>query len=87
MQRSDLKELSNIEFEKLLITNKGFGPWSVDMSSMFFLVDTDVMPMNDLGIKHAHEYFFSEHEMSETFYEHFRPWRTYLSLLMWKSLS
>ena len=87
LQRSNLKELSNIEFENLLIANKGIGPWSVQMARMFYLGDTDVMPINDLGIKHAHEYFFSEHEMSEKFYEPFRPWRTYLSLLMWKSLS
>ena len=87
LQRSDLKELSKIEFENLLTANKGIGPWSVHMARMFFLGDTDVMPINDLGIKHAHEYFFSEHEMSEKFYEPFRPWRTYLSLLMWKSLS
>ena len=87
LQRSDLKELSKIEFENLLTANKGIGPWSVHMARMFFLGDTDVMPINDLGIKHAHEYFFSEHEMSEKFYEPFRPWRTYLSLFMWKSLS
>ena len=87
LQRSDLKELSNIEFENLLIANKGIGPWSVQMAKMFYLGDTDVMPINDLGIQHAHEYFFSEHEMNEKFYEPFRPWRTYLSLLMWKSLS
>ena len=87
LQRSDLKELSNIEFENLLSANKGIGPWSVQMARMFFLGDTDVMPINDLGIKHAHEYFFNEHEMSEKFYEPFSPWRTYLSLFMWKSLS
>ena len=87
LQRNDLKELSKIEFENLLTANKGIGPWSVHMARMFFLGDTDVMPINDLGIKHAHEYFFSEHEMSEKFYEPFRPWRTYLSLFMWKSLS
>jgi len=87
LKRSDLKELSNIEFEELLISNKGIGPWSVHMTRIFFLGDRDVIPINDLGIKHAHEYFFSEHEMTEKFYEPFVPWRTYLSLLMWKSLS
>tara|TARA_Y100001970_G_scaffold112472_1_gene140343 strand:+ start:38 stop:622 length:585 start_codon:yes stop_codon:yes gene_type:complete len=87
LQRSDLKELSNIEFENLLLANKGIGPWSVQMTKIFYLGDTDVIPINDLGIKHAHEYFFSEHKMSEKFYEPFRPWRTYLTLLMWKSLS
>ena len=87
MQRRDLNELSTIEFENLLFANKGIGPWSVHMARMFYLGDTDVMPINDLGIKHAHKYFFSQHEMSEKFYEPFSPWRTYLSLLMWNSLS
>lgn len=87
LQRRDLNELSTIEFENLLFANKGIGPWSVHMARMFYLGDTDVMPINDLGIKHAHKYFFSQHEMSEKFYEPFSPWRTYLSLLMWNSLS
>ena len=87
LQRGDLIDIPNIEFESLLIANKGIGPWSVHMARMFYLGDTDVMPINDLGIKHAHEYFFSEYELSEKFYEPFTPWRTYLSLFMWKSLS
>ena len=87
LQRGDLKELSRTEFENLLIANKGIGPWSVHMTRMFYLGDTDVMPINDLGIKHAHQYFFSEYQMNDKFYEPFRPWRTYLSLFMWKSLS
>ena len=87
MQRNDLIHISNIEFENLLITNKGIGPWSVQMARMFYLGDADVMPIKDLGIKNAHEYFFGEHDLSERFYEPFRPWRTYLSLFMWQSLS
>jgi len=87
LQRSDLINLPNIEFQNLLIANKGIGPWSVHMARMFYLGDSDVIPINDLGIKHAHEYFFSEYKFSDNFYEPFRPWRTYLSLLMWKSLS
>lgn len=80
-------KMSNIEFESLLLANKGIGPWSVQMARMFYLGDADVMPINDLGIKHAHEHFFSEHALNEKFYEPFRPWRTYLSLFMWQSLS
>jgi len=86
-KRSDLCDLTNAEFENLLISNKGIGPWSVQMARMFYLGDKDVIPINDLGIKHAHKYFFSKHELSYEFYEPFKPWRTYLSLLMWKSLS
>ena len=87
LQKNDLMKMSNIEFESLLLANKGIGPWSVQMARMFYLGDADVMPINYLGIKHAHEHFFSEHALNEKFYEPFRPWRTYLSLFMWQSLS
>ena len=87
MHRADLLKMSNIEFEKILLANKGIGPWSVNMIRMFYLGDTDVLPINDLGIKHAHKQFFPELELDEQFYKPFRPWRSYLSLFMWKSLS
>ena len=87
LQRADLLEKSNIEFEKMLIENKGIGPWSVNIARMFYLGDADVIPINDLGIKYAHKKFFPEHELDEKFYEPFKPYRTYLSLFMWKSLS
>jgi len=87
LQRADLLEKSNIEIEKILIENKGIGPWSVNIARMFYLGDADVMPINDLGIKYAHKKFFPEHELDEKFYEPFKPYRTYLSLFMWKSLS
>ena len=87
LQRADLLEKSNIEIEKMLIENKGIGPWSVNMTRMFYLGDADVMPINDLGIKYAHRKFFPEHELDEKFYEPFQPYRTYLSLFMWRSLS
>jgi len=87
LQRADLIEKSNIEIEKMLVENKGIGPWSVNIARMFYLGDADVMPINDLGIQHAHKKFFPEHELDEKFYEPFKPYRTYLSLFMWKSLS
>ena len=87
LQRADLLEKSNIEIEKILIENKGIGPWSVNIARMFYLGDADVMPINDLGIKYAHKKFFPQHELDEKFYEPFKPYRTYLSLFMWKSLS
>ena len=87
LKRADLLEKSNIELEKMLTDNKGIGPWSVNIARMFYLGDADVMPINDLGIKYAHKKFFPEHKLDEKFYEPFKPYRTYLSLFMWKSLS
>jgi DNA-3-methyladenine glycosylase II len=75
------------DFQTLLLANKGIGPWSVQMARMFFLGDPDILPLNDLGIKHAHQNLFRGHPMNKNFYEQFSPWRTYLSLIMWRSLS
>ena len=86
----DRKKLLNMtaeDFQTLLLANKGIGPWSVQMARMFFLGDPDILPLNDLGIKHAHQNLFRGHPMNENFYEQFSPWRTYLSLIMWRSLS
>ena len=86
MQKDYLIKMPPDEFQNLLLANKGIGPWSVQMARMFFLGDPDILPINDLGIKHAHEYLFSDHAMDENFYEQFSPWRTYLSLIMWNSI-
>jgi DNA-3-methyladenine glycosylase II len=86
MQKEHLINMPPDEFQKLLLANKGIGPWSVQMARMFFLGEPDILPINDLGIKHAHEYLFSDHSMDENFYEQFSPWRTYLSLIMWNSI-
>ena len=86
MQKEHLINMSSDEFQTLLLANKGIGPWSVQMARMFFLGDPDILPINDLGIKHAHEHLFGDHVMDENFYEQFSPWRTYLSLIMWNSI-
>ena len=86
MQKEHLINMSSDEFQTLLLANKGIGPWSVQMARMFFLGDPDILPINDLGIKHAHEHLFSDHVMDQNFYEQFSPWRTYLSLIMWNSI-
>ena len=85
--RQALISMPKEEFEKLLLSNYGIGPWSVHMARMFYLGDSDIFPINDLGIKHAHDKLFPEHKLDKSFYEVFKPWRTYLSLFMWNSLS
>ena len=87
INKKQLMDMSPEDFEKLLLANKGIGPWSVQMARMFFLGDSDVLPIDDLGIKHAHHNLFSTHAMNEDFYKQFSPWRTYMSLIMWNSLS
>ncbi len=87
VNKKQLIDMSSENFENLLLANKGIGPWSVQMARMFFLGDPDILPIDDLGIKHAHQNLFSTHTMNEDFYQQFSPWRTYMSLIMWNSLS
>ena len=87
INKKQLMDMSPEDFEKLLLVNKGIGPWSVQMARMFFLGDPDILPIDDLGIKHAHQNLFLTHAMNEDFYKQFSPWRTYMSLIMWNSLS
>ena len=36
-----------------LITIKGIGPWTAEMFGMFYLLERDIFPLQDLGILKA----------------------------------
>ena len=39
------------DYFKLLIDIKGIGPWSIEMSRIFYIGDPDVFSILDLGLK------------------------------------
>ena len=84
--RRKLKTKSTEEFSKLLLSIKGIGKWTVDMSRIFYLGDSDVMPLTDLGIIYAHKIAFPKKKIEEKFYKQFSPYNSYLSLFMWRLL-
>ena len=84
--RRKLKSKSVEEFSKLLLSIRGIGKWTVDMSRIFYLGDSDVMPLTDLGIIYAHRIAFPNADIEENFYEQFSPYNSYLSLFMWRLL-
>lgn len=86
MSRDDLIDMNHDEFRALLLIQKGIGPWSVDMSRIFYLGDTDILPFGDLGIQNAHKLIFPTQKFDESFYKIFSPYRSYLSLFMWNFL-
>jgi DNA-3-methyladenine glycosylase II len=48
---------STAQLHTMLTAVKGIGPWSVTMFEMFFLGNTDILPVGDLGVRkarHAH---------------------------------
>ena len=84
--RRKLKTKSAEDFSNLLLSIKGIGKWTVDMSRIFYLGDTDVMPLTDLGIIYAHKIAFPKEKIEEKFYKQFSPYNSYLSLFMWRLL-
>ncbi|MDB9995711.1 DNA-3-methyladenine glycosylase 2 family protein [Gammaproteobacteria bacterium] len=81
---ADLKKLSLGELSQLLLSLKGVGPWTLGVVRMFYVQDTDVFLEGDLGINKALEHFFKSKKYIGKDYA---PYRTYLCLYLWKSLS
>ena len=84
--RRKLKTKSAEDFSNLLLSIKGIGKWTVDMSRIFYLGDSDVTPLTDLGIIYAHKIAFPKEKIEEKFYKQFSPYNSYLSLFMWRLL-
>ena len=84
--RRKLKSLSSEEYFNLLISIKGIGPWSIEMSRIFFIGDPDIFSILDLGLKNAHLKLFSLRNYNQDFYYQFSPYRSYMCLFLWRVL-
>ena len=84
--RRKLKSLSAEEYFNLLISIKGIGPWSIEMSRIFFIGDPDIFSILDLGLKNAHLKLFSLKNYNQDFYYQFSPYRSYMCLFLWRVL-
>ena len=86
ISKTELKKMSQHEYYEFLIKIKGIGPWSIEMSRIFFIGDPDVFSILDLGLKNAHLKMFNIKKYSESFYENFSPYRSYMCLFLWRVL-
>lgn len=86
LSKKDLLKISKLEYQELLIIIKGIGPWSIDMSRLFYIGDPDIFSIPDLGLKNAHTKIFGKEDYNEDFYKVFSPFRSYMSLFMWRVL-
>jgi len=84
--RRKLKSLSSEEYFNLLINIKGIGPWSIEMSRIFYIGDPDIFSILDLGLKNAHLKLFSLKNYNQDFYYQFSPYRSYMCLFLWRVL-
>ena len=85
-KKNELKKLSREEYYDLLISIKGIGPWSIEMSRIFFIGDPDIFSILDLGLKNAHKKMFIREPYDQGFYKQFSPYRSYMCLYMWRVL-
>ena len=79
ISKKELNRMNAAEYFDFLIQIKGIGPWSIEMSRIFFIGDPDVFSILDLGLRNAHLKMFKIDSYKESFYESFRPYR--LSLI------
>ncbi|MDG6926415.1 MAG: DNA-3-methyladenine glycosylase 2 family protein [Nitrososphaerota archaeon] len=84
-----LKTMEDEEIVSILDEVKGVGPWTVQMLLIFTLGRTDVLPVDDLGVKKAVQRVYSLAEMPkraeiEKIGEIWRPYRSVASLYLWR---
>ena len=83
--KKTLKDYSFNELSEMLLQIKGIGPWTLGITRMFYICDEDVWLDGDLGINKAANIFIPDIDINNI-KEIYSPYRTYLSLYLWKGL-
>ena len=86
LTKNKLNKMNAEDYFELLIDIKGIGPWSIEMSRIFYIGDPDVFSILDLGLKNAHLKLFDIKSYNEFFYRRFSPYRSYMCLYLWRIL-
>lgn len=85
-----LEKLTDEEVLAQLIRVKGVGPWTAEMFLMFTLGREDLFSHGDLGLKNGIKKLYGlenpSREEIEKLSSKWSPYRTYASLVLWKSL-
>lgn len=91
----DFSQINNLTHEEVvehLTKVKGIGVWTCEMFMMSTLGREDVFSNGDLGLKRAIQKLYGLEDMPtikqmEKITEKWRPYRTYASKLLWRSLA
>ena len=84
-----LRDMEDEEIVRILDEVKGVGPWTVQMLLIFTLGRTDVLPVDDFGVRKAVQTLYSFTELPkkaeiEKLGESWRPYRSIASLYLWR---
>ena len=85
-------KMSDEEIIQSLIPVKGIGRWTAEMFLIFVLNRTDLLPVDDLGVRKGFQKVYSlktEPKAAKMIQiaEKWRPWRTVGSWYMWRGMS
>jgi DNA-3-methyladenine glycosylase II len=88
----ELVQLSDDEIIERLVRIRGVGRWTAEMVLIFCLERPDVLAVDDLGIRSAVQklYGLADRPGREELMllgERWKPYRTYASLYLWRSLA
>lgn len=84
VSKKTLQAMQDNELSKFFLQIKGIGPWTLGIIKMFYLGNSDTFLNGDLAIKKRALYFFNDSEYMGIDYS---PYKTYLCLYLWQSLS
>jgi len=93
LQDEKLASLSDDQLMSRLLAVRGVGEWTVHMLMIFALQREDVLPSGDLGVRKGAEKYFGwssgqqrkwKKAEWEAHFDKYRPYRTYVSWLLWK---
>ncbi|MFX1538719.1 MAG: DNA-3-methyladenine glycosylase family protein [Promethearchaeota archaeon] len=85
-------KMTDEEIIQELVQVKGIGRWSAQMFLMFDLGREDVFAPDDLGLRKALQINYDFDELPKPkeagkFAERWKPYRTYASIFLWRSIS
>ena len=84
VSKKTLQAMQDNELSEFFLQIKGIGPWTLGIIKMFYLGHSDTYLNGDLAIKKRASYFFNDSEYMGIDYS---PYKTYLCLYLWQSLS
>jgi DNA-3-methyladenine glycosylase II len=84
VSKKTLQAMQDNELSEFFLKIKGIGPWTLGIIKMFYLGHSDTYLNGDLAIKKRASYFFNDIEYMG---EDYSPYKTYLCLYLWQSLS
>lgn len=81
--------MSDEEIIEALLPVKGIGRWTAEMFLIFVMNRTDVLPVDDLGVRKGFQTFYGLEGMPsvaemQRLAEPWRPWRTVGTWYLWK---